>query len=68
MTDEQQSITFAFPRMMISNSRVLGRVWRLKEGVAGFQGSRMERPWPPLFLRLRTCTSKLVAACNVRVQ
>ena len=37
MTDKQESITFAFPCTTIGITSVLGRVWRLKEGVAGFK-------------------------------
>ena len=54
MTDEQQSITYAFPRTMSSNIHALGRVWRSKEvwqskeGVEGFNNTEaMASPASP---------------------
>ena len=54
VTDEQQSITFAFPHTMIINKHALDSVWPLKEGVASFQhwGSHGLATLPPLLLRL----------------
>ena len=59
--DEQHSITFAFLRTMIGNMhmRALGRVGRLKQGVAGFQywggdGLPTLTPMTPTFRHFHT--------------